>query len=142
MLNSFFISQACCWIFMFVFFFLETSWSSVSKWGESQETLIAFQALPATCCVTLGNALQLLVPLFPTLFLYIRILSGRNFLLRVHVGLWFPFWALGTKSKYFHIKYFIEQCRKLFIFDGGSPADCGYEPALILALASVFEPCE
>lgn len=139
LLNSSFVPQACCWIFMF---FWKTSWSNVSKWGESQETLIALQALPATCCVSLGNVLQILVPLFPTLFLYIRIVSGRNSLLRVHIALWFPFWAPGTKSKYFHIKYFSEQCCKPFIFYGGNPADCGCEPALIFALASVFEPFE
>jgi len=39
--------------------------------------------------------------------------------------------------------YFIEQCWKLFIFDGDKPADSVCEPApAILAMASVSEPFE
>lgn len=77
-------------------------------------------------CVTLGKALHLPMPLFPSLFMYSRVLWGRNSLLEVCTGLWFPFWALGTKNKYSHTKYFIVQCWKLFIFDGSKPIDSGY----------------
>lgn len=140
LLNSFFILQGSSWILML---FWESSWSNVSELGESQETLMVFQALPMTWCVTLGKALHLFVPLFPSVLIYSWVLWGRSYLSSVCTGLWFPFWALGTKNKYSHIKYFIEQCWKLFIFDGGEPTDSGCEPTpAILALASVSEPFE
>lgn len=75
------------------------------------------------------------------LLIYRWILWGRSYPLSFCTWLWFPFWALCIKNKYSHIKHFIEQGWKLFIFDGGEPTDSGCEPApAILALAPVSEP--
>lgn len=79
-----------------------------------------------------------------SLYAYLQMNSLRKELpLKHFTGLWFPFWALSIKNKYSHIKYFIEQGWKLFIFDGGEPTDSGCEPTpAILALAPVSEPLQ
>lgn len=139
-LTCFFTLQVSYWILVL---FAETSHSNLSELDESQEALVVFQALPITYCVTLGKAFHLSVPLFPSVLIYSWVPWRRGYPLSVCTGLWFPFWALGTKYKYSHMKYFIEQCWKLFIFDGGEPMDSGCEPTpAILALASVSKPFE
>lgn len=70
-----------------------------------------------------------------------RILWGKSYPLSICAGLSFAFWALCIKNKYSHIKYFIEQGWKLFLFDGGEPTDSGCKPTpAILSLAPVSEP--